>query len=510
MRRVFFFLSVLCLTALAACQGQSGASMPTVIIVSPPHGTTFNAGETIGVQSSAADPTGISRVELLVDGVVVKQDAPPNLPAPVQFTIVQTWTATEGPHTLTVRALNPSGAPGHTGITVNVNAATSTQPTSVAQISPTNPARTVLVTATPGEEEATPATQTTTCSYDAEFVGDLTIPDSTPLTAGQRFTKTWRVRNTGSCVWEAGTSLAFAGGAQMGAPNAVAVALVNPGEITDISVSMQAPSAPNTYTGLWRFGDPQGNLFGAQLSVRIIVAAPNVATNTPPTASPAPTTATASCSGTPNDFVFSASATAINKGDTVTLTWSKVNNATGAFLSGGEFNNNGVETPGSRNARPPTTTTYVLRAVCGASGQTRDKSVTIQILDIANRGPLNGNFSLHPEFSPTKFSFFAFAGDIDAPCQGEDGCNIDRVDLYLFDPNGTRVHMRTERNPSYCAFGGGDNGNPCTFYVYADHGNKWPNGSPVIAGVYRMYAEAFSKDGRKKTIEDFIELNPQP
>ncbi len=495
---VFFIMSALGMLIFTACQTQTGASVPTVIIASPPHGTTFNAGEVVGVQSSAADPSGISRVELLVDGVVVKQDSPPELPAPVQFTVIQSWTATEGQHTLTVRALNPSGAAGQTGISVNVNSQNGGQPTNVAQLSPTPII--IRITATPVSNGTSPTTATT-CNFDAQFVGDLTIPDNTRVTAGQRFNKSWHVRNTGTCAWQTGTSLAFGGGAQMGAPNAIALPVVNPGQTTDITIAMQAPATPNTYSGIWRFADPNGNLFGTQLSVIIVVPAPNSTVAAPTTAG--------SCTGTPNDFSFDASATSINKGDTVTLTWGKVNNATSATLSGGDFDNNGVETPGNRAVRPPTTTTYVLRAACAPSGQTREKAITIEVRDIGNRGPLNGNFSISPEFSPTEFSFFAYAGDIDAPCQGADGCNIDRVDLYLFDPNGTQVHKRTERNPSYCAFGGGDNGNPCVFYVYAEHGNQWPDGSPVIAGEYRMYAEAFSKDGRKKTIEDFIELNPQ-
>jgi hypothetical protein len=127
----------------------------------------------------------------------------------------------------------------------------------------------------------------------------------------------------------------------------------------------------------------------------------------------------------------------------------------------------------------------------------------------ANPSPLNGNFSITPEVSPSEFSFSAIAGDIDAPCQGEDGCNIHHVDLSLFDPNGTQVCKHIDNAPSYCAFGGGDNGSPCNFYVYSEHDYRWPDGSPIIAGEYRMYAEAFSNDGRKKSFEDFIELNPE-
>lgn len=501
LRSVSIYFLAVTFVLLSACQTQTSAGVPTVIIASPPHGSTFTAGEVVNVQSSAADSSGISRVELLVDSVLVKQDAPPNLPAPIQFTLVQAWTAAQGQHTITVRASNPAGVTGQTSITINVNPQTTsstTAPTAVAQIT-TIPTLPPIVTTEPTAAvtplpNRSPTTAATTCNFDSKYVTDVTIPDKTVVAPGQAFTKTWRVLNSGNCPWQVGTTLTFVGGAQIGASNVIAIPNVNPGETSDISVPMQAPNSPNTYAGNWRLRDPNGNLFGTNLTVVIIVPSPNSA-----------------CNGTPNDFDFNASSNSINKGDTVTLSWGKVNNATGAFLSGGEFNNTGVETPGSRAVRPPTTTTYVLRAQCAPSGQTREKAVTINVTDIANRGPLNGNFSLHPEFSPSEFSFFAFAGDIDAPCQGADGCNIDHVDLYLFDPNGKRVHFRRENNPRYCAFGGGDNDNPCTFYVYSEHNNRWDDEArtPIISGEYRMYAEAFSKDGRKKTIEDFVELNPE-
>ncbi|TAH51162.1 MAG: hypothetical protein EYC68_11530 [Chloroflexota bacterium] len=511
-RGVSLFLTTLGILVFTACQTQTGASAPTIVIAAPPHGSAFTEGQVVSVQSSAADSAGISRVELLVDGNVVKQDAPPELPAPVQFTLVQNWTATAGDHTLTVRASNPNGVTGQTAISISVSPAASSVPTLAAQAqasptfeqaSPTPPFIIVHVTATPPDTalpsatappDVSPTTGAATCAFNAGFVADVTVPDNSQFAAGQAFNKIWRVLNNGNCAWQAGTTLAFAGGSQMSASNAVAAPALNPGQTADIAISMRAPSAPGTYSGTWRMRAPDGNFFGTPLSVVIIVPAP---------------TANAACNGTPNDFDFNASSTNINKGDTVTISWSKVNNATGAFLSGGEFNNNGVETPGNRSVRPPTTTTYILRADCAPSGQSRDKSITINVNDTANRGPLNGNFSISPEFGPNEFSYFATAGDIDAPCQGDDGCNIDRVVLYLYDPDGTQVQKRTEFNPSYCLFGGGDNGNPCTFWVYSEHDNRWPNGSPIIAGEYRMYAEAFSKDGRKKTIEDFIELNPQ-
>ena len=109
MKQLYTFglcVAALCTLALIACQGSNAGTetKPNVIIASPPHGSTFTVGQVVAVQSSAADVTGISRVELLVDGAQVQQDAPPSLPAPTQFTLIQNWTATiPGTHTVTVR-----------------------------------------------------------------------------------------------------------------------------------------------------------------------------------------------------------------------------------------------------------------------------------------------------------------------------------------------------------------------------------------------------------------------
>jgi hypothetical protein len=104
-----------------------------------------------------------------------------------------------------------------------------------------------------------------TCSYQAAFVSDVTIPDDTLIAAGQPFTKTWRVRNEGTCSWGPGyilNALAFSGGSRMAAPDQAALAqVVNQGQTVDISVHFTAPAAAGTYTSEWKFslaGAPSG------------------------------------------------------------------------------------------------------------------------------------------------------------------------------------------------------------------------------------------------------------
>src|SRR4029453_7632736 len=52
-------------------------------------------------------------------------------------------------------------------------------------------------TASPTSDPLTPSA-TPSCRESAVFVEDVTYPDNTRLEAGQKFTKTWKLQNTGN------------------------------------------------------------------------------------------------------------------------------------------------------------------------------------------------------------------------------------------------------------------------------------------------------------------------
>jgi hypothetical protein len=139
---------------------------------------------------------------------------------------------------------------------------------------------------------------------------------------------------------------------------------------------MTAPANYSAYTGTWRLRNANGQLFGTNLTVVINVPAP--ATTAPPTITAQPTSQTG-CSGQPNDFQFNTSAATINAGQSVTLSWSAVTNASEVRLDGGDFNAEGVQTPDNRTVSPGGTTTYTLTAKCNNGGATRQKSITITV-----------------------------------------------------------------------------------------------------------------------------------
>jgi methionine-rich copper-binding protein CopC len=147
--------------------------------------------------------------------------------------------------------------------TQNAPAATPIVPDATATLLPTlPPAATATVKTVP---TATPQP----CNR-AAFVSE-TIPDDTKFDAGESFTKTWRLKNTGTCTWNSNYKLVFVDGNQMSGPSSVKLnGFVKPGESVDILVDFKAPTKPGTYTGYWRLQSEDGNKF-AQVYVKIIV-----------------------------------------------------------------------------------------------------------------------------------------------------------------------------------------------------------------------------------------------
>lgn len=101
------------------------------------------------------------------------------------------------------------------------------------------------------------------CTNLAEFIRDVTVPDYTPMKAGQRFVKTWQLGNVGTCTWTPDYQVVFLWGDPMGAPQRFPLGqTVAPGEVVNISVELIAPREANTYQGNWMLMDPLGNRFG--------------------------------------------------------------------------------------------------------------------------------------------------------------------------------------------------------------------------------------------------------
>jgi len=131
-------------------------------------------------------------------------------------------------------------------------------PTSIPTSTPVPATNTPIPTNTP----LPTATQASYCDW-VSFVKDVTIPDGTTLAPGETFTKTWRLKNRGTCAWTADYMLVYSSGAQMGGTTAVRLpGYVAPGQTVDVSVTLTAPTEKGKYVGYWMLRNPSGVLFG--------------------------------------------------------------------------------------------------------------------------------------------------------------------------------------------------------------------------------------------------------
>jgi len=169
--------------------------------------------------------------------------------------------------------------------------ATAIEQTMQAQVTLPTPTTDLTVTFTPDAMAvptvaivSTPITVPTTMTSPNCLVAGLvseTIPDNSYMKKGQKFTKTWKIINGGTCPWSTTYKFVFIDGNSMGAPLEVNLPVsVNPGMITDVSIDMTAPSTDATYTGNWMLKTNTGTDIGA-FTVKIIVGTPT-ATPIPP------------------------------------------------------------------------------------------------------------------------------------------------------------------------------------------------------------------------------------
>ena len=123
-------------------------------------------------------------------------------------------------------------------------------------ITPATPGATGAVTPSPSTGTAA-ATAPADCKVQAVLLEDVTIPDGTILPAGEKFTKTWRFKNTGTCHWT-GYSVNFLTGDRMGAPDSAPIPDTLAGSTVDISLDLTAPTANGSYSAYFTLKKADG------------------------------------------------------------------------------------------------------------------------------------------------------------------------------------------------------------------------------------------------------------
>jgi ABC-type amino acid transport substrate-binding protein len=246
------------------------------------------------------------------------------------------------------------------------------------------------------------------CIDGMAWVADLNLDDKNMtappvLQPGQAFTKSWRLRNAGTCNWTPDFSLTYRSGnvpaAKMGGSNFKIGKSVAPGQTIDLSANLVAPQAPGTYQGFWQMANAGGKPFGERIWAGIRVPGPvNVAP--PPTQTPAP------------GISFGVDRTNINAGECVNFNW----NVTGVkavyfYPQGQPYQNYGVQGQGGKPMCPNSTTVYELR-VERQDGSVETRQIQINVNAVAG-SPVIAEFRSSPESEITAGECATFRWRVD-------------------------------------------------------------------------------------------------
>ncbi len=134
-------------------------------------------------------------------------------------------------------------------------------PRIVRNISPSIPTPTP-VTPTSSVPTDTPTPGAGSACDRAQFISDVSVPDGTVFAPNTAFSKTWRLKNVGTCTWTTGYSVSFSSGDRMGGVDALIPQTVVPGQTVDIGINFTSPSLAGGYRGYWQLKNASGGLFG--------------------------------------------------------------------------------------------------------------------------------------------------------------------------------------------------------------------------------------------------------
>ena len=164
------------------------------------------------------------------------------------------------------------------------------------------PAASPTITLTP-----TKGPSPTPCTDLFEIVSESGLSLGTQMDIARPFTKSWTLKNLGSCRWE-NYKFVFASGSLLGATTPIKVPVTEQGGTTTLSLNLLSPSIAGNFIGKWRVQNAKGDLFGPELVYGLVIPSPTptitpTKTDTPtprPTNTPKPSlTPTASRTPTP-------------------------------------------------------------------------------------------------------------------------------------------------------------------------------------------------------------------
>jgi len=144
-------------------------------------------------------------------------------------------------------------------VQAQLNQTPTSAPFSTPTLPPAQPTNTPITLPTfPAATNTSVVPPTAVCDQ-GQFIKDVTIPDGTNFAPGETFTKTWRLKNAGTCTWS-GYTLVFDSGDSMNGTSPITIGTVSPGQEIDLSVNLTAPSTNGSYRGYWRIRNTSGVL----------------------------------------------------------------------------------------------------------------------------------------------------------------------------------------------------------------------------------------------------------
>jgi len=189
------------------------------------------------------------------------------------------------------------------------------------------------------------------CLNDAALIADMTIPAGTDIEANTPFDKTWRIKNTGTCVWGDNYRFKLTDGPDFGAAEQIMPIVIADAQV-EVTLGMRTPKDSGTYRGAWRIFAPDGVPFGEQFYTDIIV---------PSTCQP------------PKISQFKATPARIESGKNSTLSW-QIEGATSVSLNPPVQAN---ITDSTVTVSPSENTTYTLTAHDGDCSRSEKVTVTV-------------------------------------------------------------------------------------------------------------------------------------
>jgi hypothetical protein len=131
------------------------------------------------------------------------------------------------------------------------------------------------VTPTPIQDEVATfealPTPTPPCADSLRYVEDLSIPDGSQVSPGEKLDKRWTVENDGSCNWDKNYNLRLIAGSDMGASAEQALYPARSGSQATIRIIFTAPTEPGVYRSAWQAHNPAGQPFGDPVFIEVQV-----------------------------------------------------------------------------------------------------------------------------------------------------------------------------------------------------------------------------------------------